>query len=84
MIEARGTEGDPVAEKGKPEKDTADKGRTRKAERGTSLRERLRVPAGEPVDLSRHDAAATPGGPDDKGLSFGSGRRESTASRRRR
>ncbi|MFJ8464404.1 hypothetical protein [Streptomyces swartbergensis] len=34
-----------------------------KAERGTSPRKRLRVPGGEPVDLSRHDAA-TPGGPD--------------------
>ncbi|MER7408290.1 PPK2 family polyphosphate kinase [Streptomyces sp. NPDC000070] len=30
------------------------------------MRERLRLPAGEPVDLSRHDAAATPGGPDGK------------------
>ncbi|MFD6168967.1 PPK2 family polyphosphate kinase [Streptomyces coeruleorubidus] len=37
-----------------------------KAERGTSLRERLRLRGGEPVDLSRHDAAATPGGPDGK------------------
>ncbi|CAM5636267.1 hypothetical protein STAFG_5015 [Streptomyces afghaniensis 772] len=35
-------------------------------ERGTSLRERLRLPGGEPVDLSRHDAATTPGGPDGK------------------
>jgi PPK2 family polyphosphate:nucleotide phosphotransferase len=35
-------------------------------ELGTSLRERLRLPGGEPVDLSRHDAAATPGGPDGK------------------
>jgi PPK2 family polyphosphate:nucleotide phosphotransferase len=32
----------------------------------TSLRGRLLVPGGEPVDLSRHDAAATPGGPDGK------------------
>lgn len=35
-------------------------------ERGASLRERLRLPGGEPVDLARHDAAATPGGPDGK------------------
>ncbi|CAM5553471.1 PPK2 family polyphosphate kinase [Streptomyces purpurascens] len=33
---------------------------------GASLRERLRLPDGEPLDLSRHDAAATPGGPDGK------------------
>jgi PPK2 family polyphosphate:nucleotide phosphotransferase len=33
-------------------------------ERGTSLRERLRLPGGEPVGLARHDAATTPGGPD--------------------
>lgn len=46
------------------EKVTADK--DKKAEGGTSLRERLRVPVGGPVDLSRHDAAATPGGPDGK------------------
>ncbi|MET9867481.1 polyphosphate kinase 2 family protein [Streptomyces sp. NPDC006386] len=32
----------------------------------TSLRKRLRVPVGEPVDLSAQDAAATPGGPDGK------------------
>ncbi len=32
----------------------------------TSLRDLLRVPGGEPVDLSRHDAAATPGGPGGK------------------
>lgn len=35
-------------------------------ERGTSLLERLRLPGGEPVGLARHDAAATPGGPDGK------------------
>jgi PPK2 family polyphosphate:nucleotide phosphotransferase len=35
-------------------------------ERGTSLRQRLRLPGGEPVGLARHDAAATPGGPDGK------------------
>ncbi|MEU0196309.1 PPK2 family polyphosphate kinase [Streptomyces afghaniensis] len=35
-------------------------------ERGTSLRERLRLPGGEPVGLARHDAAATLGGPDGK------------------
>lgn len=32
----------------------------------TPLRERLRLPAGEPVGLRRHDAAATPGGPGGK------------------
>ncbi|GAA2236865.1 MULTISPECIES: PPK2 family polyphosphate kinase [Streptomyces] len=32
----------------------------------TSLRERLRLPPGLPVDLSRYDAAATPGGPHGK------------------
>ncbi|MEV0241000.1 PPK2 family polyphosphate kinase [Streptomyces sp. NPDC050674] len=32
----------------------------------TSLRERLRLPAGEPVDLTRFDAAATSAGPDGK------------------
>ncbi|PPS77450.1 MULTISPECIES: PPK2 family polyphosphate kinase [Streptomyces] len=32
----------------------------------TSLRQRLRLPAGEPVDLSRYDAAATPAGPHGK------------------
>ncbi len=32
----------------------------------TSLRERLRLPTGEPVDLTRYDAAATPAGPDGK------------------
>ncbi|MEU1318400.1 PPK2 family polyphosphate kinase [Streptomyces tibetensis] len=32
----------------------------------TSLRERLRLPPGRPVDLSRYDAAATPGGPGGK------------------
>ncbi|WP_328344699.1 PPK2 family polyphosphate kinase [Streptomyces violaceus] len=37
-----------------------------KKKHSTSLRERLRVPGGEPLDLSRHDAAATPGGPDGK------------------
>ncbi|MFF5515496.1 PPK2 family polyphosphate kinase [Streptomyces coeruleorubidus] len=63
-----------MAEKDKPErdgpeKDTAAKGsaaKDKKAGRGTSLRERLGLPGGEPVDLSRHDAAATPGGPDGK------------------
>ncbi|MGR4847615.1 PPK2 family polyphosphate kinase [Streptomyces sp. LARHCF252] len=34
-----------------------------KKKHSTSLRERLRVPGGEPLDLSRHDADATPGGP---------------------
>ncbi|GHD02942.1 polyphosphate--nucleotide phosphotransferase [Streptomyces violarus] len=37
-----------------------------KKKHSTSLRERLRLPGGEPLDLSRHDAAATPGGPDGK------------------
>ncbi|GGX06187.1 PPK2 family polyphosphate kinase [Streptomyces lomondensis] len=32
----------------------------------TSLRKRLRLPGGEPVDLSAHDAATTPGGPGGK------------------
>ncbi|WP_425540971.1 PPK2 family polyphosphate kinase [Streptomyces coeruleorubidus] len=53
-----------MTEKDTAEKDAADK--DKEAERGTTLRERLRVPAGEPVELSRHDAAATPGGPDGK------------------
>ncbi|MFF5444133.1 PPK2 family polyphosphate kinase [Streptomyces sp. NPDC012888] len=33
---------------------------------GTDLRELLRVPPGEPVDLGRHDPGATPGGPGGK------------------
>ncbi|GAA4323208.1 hypothetical protein GCM10023086_48850 [Streptomyces venetus] len=32
-------------------------------ERSPSLRKRLRLPVGEPVDLSRHSSGATPGGP---------------------
>ncbi|MFJ7291330.1 PPK2 family polyphosphate kinase [Streptomyces collinus] len=32
----------------------------------TSLRDRLRLPTGEPVDLARYDAAGTPVGPDGK------------------
>ncbi|MER8219207.1 PPK2 family polyphosphate kinase [Streptomyces sp. NPDC094143] len=32
----------------------------------TSLRDRLRLPVGEPVDLARYDAAGTPAGPDGK------------------
>ncbi|MGI5366696.1 PPK2 family polyphosphate kinase [Streptomyces iakyrus] len=32
----------------------------------TSLRERLRLPPGEPVDLARYDAAGTPAGPHGK------------------
>jgi polyphosphate kinase 2 (PPK2 family) len=32
----------------------------------TSLRDRLRLPLGEPVDLTRYDAAGTPDGPEDK------------------
>ncbi|MFF9195777.1 PPK2 family polyphosphate kinase [Streptomyces sp. NPDC014779] len=32
----------------------------------TSLRERLRLPVGERIDLSSYDAGARPGGPDDK------------------
>ncbi|WP_425244616.1 PPK2 family polyphosphate kinase [Streptomyces citrinus] len=40
----------------------------RKASRSAPppLRELLRVPGGEPIDLSSYDAAATPGGPADK------------------
>lgn len=35
-------------------------------EDSTSLRERLRLPAGEPVDPTRYDAATAPAGPDGK------------------
>ncbi|MET9762526.1 PPK2 family polyphosphate kinase [Streptomyces sp. NPDC006372] len=42
------------------------KDRKHGGERTPSLRERLRLPAGEPVDLSRHDSGATPGGPGTK------------------
>ncbi|MFI8966852.1 PPK2 family polyphosphate kinase [Streptomyces sp. NPDC053493] len=38
----------------------------KRAARGTPLRELLRIPVGEPVDLASYDAAATPGGPADK------------------
>ncbi|MFF8936028.1 PPK2 family polyphosphate kinase [Streptomyces paradoxus] len=34
----------------------------------TSLRDRLRLPTGEPVDLARYDAAGTPAGPDGKAV----------------
>ncbi|GAB2868840.1 polyphosphate--nucleotide phosphotransferase [Streptomyces deserti] len=41
--------------------------KTRSKRKSTpSLRELLRVPGGEPVDLSRYDAGATPGGPKEK------------------
>ncbi|MFF3904744.1 PPK2 family polyphosphate kinase [Streptomyces sp. NPDC001848] len=33
---------------------------------GAPLRDLLRLPVGEPVDLTAHDAGATPGGPGDK------------------
>ncbi|MFF4795959.1 hypothetical protein ACFY2M_41225 [Streptomyces sp. NPDC001276] len=37
------------------------------------LRDLLRLPVGEPVDLSAYDTGATPGGPDDKAAGLAAG-----------
>ncbi|WP_372345410.1 PPK2 family polyphosphate kinase [Streptomyces sp. KL116D] len=53
--------------KGKKKQDARGKGgKAGKASAPPALRELLRIPEGERVDLSAYDAAATPGGPRDK------------------
>ncbi|MFD9219362.1 PPK2 family polyphosphate kinase [Streptomyces sp. NPDC060064] len=51
---------------GKDAKERTAKDRGKRQKRPAQLRELLRIPGGEPVDLSSYDPGATPAGPTDK------------------